>query len=63
MFLNFSDILETTPLLASISFSERRRNRKGPNQASKEGEGTTAMFLAAKNRCTDKAVCAGALSG
>jgi hypothetical protein len=45
-------------LLASISFSERSENRKVPNQDSKEG-GETVMISAAKNRYTDKAVCAG----
>jgi len=28
-----------------------------PNQANKEGGGTTAMFLVARNCCTAKAVC------
>jgi hypothetical protein len=31
-------------LLASISFSETRRNRKGANQASKEGGGPQPCF-------------------
>jgi len=57
----FQRHLEDCTIIAMISFLVKRRTHKRPNHVSEVG-GVPQSVLAAKNGCTDNAVCTGPLA-
>lgn len=60
--LKFHEYPGNNALTAVTSFSERRRNHKGPNQASKEGRGPQPCFWWPKIAAQTMTVCTSTLS-